>query len=56
VEQKKWSVVRRAVSYHRYDTGAELQLLNAIYGLLRLQTNYFSPRRDCWRSTATARR
>jgi len=43
VEQKNWSVVRRAVGYHRYDTGAELELLNAIYGLLRLQTNYFSP-------------
>jgi len=43
VEQKNWSVVRRAVGYHRYDTGAELELLNAIYGLLRLQTNFFSP-------------
>ena len=43
VEQKNWSVVRRAVGYHRYDTSAELELLNAIYGLLRLQTNFFSP-------------
>ncbi len=43
VEQKNWSVVRRAVGYHRYDTGAELELLNGIYALLRLQTNFFSP-------------
>jgi len=43
VEQKNWSVVRRAVGYHRYDTSAELELLNAIYRLLRLQTNFFSP-------------
>jgi hypothetical protein len=43
VEQKNWSVVRRAVGYHRYDTSAELELLNAIYWLLRLQTNFFSP-------------
>lgn len=43
VEQKNWSVVRRAVGYHRYDTADELALLNQIYALLRLQTNYFSP-------------
>ncbi len=28
VEQKNWSVVRHAVGYHRYDTAAELALLN----------------------------
>ena len=43
VEQKNWSVVRRAVGYHRYDTPAELELLNSIYALLRLQTNFFCP-------------
>ena len=43
VEQKNWSVVRRAVGYHRYDTADELDLLNSIYALLRLQTNFFSP-------------
>jgi hypothetical protein len=43
VEQKNWSIVRRTVGYHRYDTPAELGLLNEIYALLRLQTNYFSP-------------
>jgi hypothetical protein len=43
VEQKNWSVVRRAVGYLRYDTGEELALLNELYGYLRLYTNFFSP-------------
>lgn len=43
VEEKNWSVVRQAVGYHRYDTDAELALLNEIYALLRLQINFFSP-------------
>jgi hypothetical protein len=43
VEQKNWAVVRRAVGYYRYDTPAELDLLNALYALLRLQINFFSP-------------
>ncbi|MGI8312064.1 hypothetical protein [Saccharopolyspora hattusasensis] len=43
VEQKNWSVVRQAVGYHRYDTPAELELLNELYALLRLQLNFFSP-------------
>jgi hypothetical protein len=43
VEEKNWSVVRQAVGYHRYDTPAELELLNQIYALLRLQINFFSP-------------
>jgi hypothetical protein len=36
-------VVRQAVGYHRYDTIAELALLNQIYALVRLQINFFSP-------------
>lgn len=43
IEQKNWSVVRQAVGYHRYDTPAELALLNEIYALVRLQINFFSP-------------
>ncbi len=43
VEQKNWSVVRQAVGYHRYDTAAELALLNEVYALLRLLINFFSP-------------
>jgi len=43
VEQKNWSVVRRTVGYHRYDTQSELGILNEIYALLRLLTNFFTP-------------
>lgn len=43
VEQKNWSVVRRAVGYRRYDTTAELETLNALYDQLRLLINYFTP-------------
>lgn len=43
VEQKNWSVVRQAVGYLRYDTPAELALLNQLYQPLRLMTNFFTP-------------
>lgn len=43
VEQKNWAVVRTMVGYHRYDTAAELVLLNRIWGLQSLLTNYFQP-------------
>lgn len=43
VEQKNYSVVRRAVGYYRYDTGEELKILNELYGYLRLYTNFFQP-------------
>jgi len=43
VEQKNWSVVRRAVGYCRYDTEEELQVLNELYESLRLYTNFFQP-------------
>jgi hypothetical protein len=43
VEQKNYSVVRRAVGYQRYDTEAQLQLLNELYAHLRLYTNFFQP-------------
>jgi len=33
VEQKNWAVVRTVVGYHRYDTSAELVLLNKIWTL-----------------------
>jgi hypothetical protein len=42
VEQKN-SIVRRAVGYQRYDTEAQLQLLNELYATLRLYTNFFQP-------------
>jgi hypothetical protein len=43
VEQKNYSVVRRAVGYARYDTPGQLKLLNELYRHLRLYTNYFQP-------------
>lgn len=43
VEQKNYSVVRRAVGYLRYDTEEELRLLNELYRYLRLYTNFFQP-------------
>ncbi len=43
VEQKNYSVVRRAVGYGRFDTEEQLQLLNEIYSQLRLYTNFFLP-------------
>lgn len=43
VEQKNYSVVRRAVGYGRYDTDQQLQLLNELYSQLRLYTNFFLP-------------
>lgn len=43
VEQKNYSVVRRAVGYNRYDTSRQLRLLNQLYSHLRLYTNYFQP-------------
>jgi hypothetical protein len=43
VEQKNWAVVRTVVGYHRYDTAAELLLLNEIWQLQSKMTNYFHP-------------
>ncbi len=42
VEQKNWAIVRTVVGYHRYDTTAELVLLNKIWVLQSQMTNYFS--------------
>lgn len=43
VEQKNYSVVRRAVGYARYEGPAPLHLLNELYAELRLYTNFFQP-------------
>jgi hypothetical protein len=43
VEQKNWAVVRQVAGYHRYDTEAERVLLNRIWALQTLLTNYFYP-------------
>lgn len=43
VEQKNWTVVRRVVGYDRYSSHAALDLLNELYGHLRLYVNFFQP-------------
>jgi len=43
VEQKNYSIVRRAVGYLRYDTQEEVDTLNELYKNLGLYTNYFIP-------------
>lgn len=43
VEQKNYSIVRRTVAYYRYDTPKQLDLLNELYCVLRLYTNFFLP-------------
>jgi hypothetical protein len=43
VEQKNWAVVRQVVGYHRYDTAAELELLNRIWAAQAQLTNFFYP-------------
>jgi hypothetical protein len=43
VEQKNWAIVRTVVGYHRYDTEAELVLLNKIWVLQSKLANYFCP-------------
>ncbi len=43
VEQKNYSIVRRAVGYLRYDCSAEVNILNELYTYLGQYTNYFMP-------------
>jgi len=43
VEQKNWTAVRQLVGYLRYDTDAELDLLNRIWVLQSLIGNHFYP-------------
>jgi hypothetical protein len=43
VEQKNYSVVRRAVGYARYEGSAHVRLLNELYAQLRLYSNFFQP-------------
>jgi hypothetical protein len=43
VEQKNYSVVRRAVGYARYEGALATRVLNELYATLRLYTNFFQP-------------
>src|SRR5712691_101343 len=51
IEQKNWTVVRQAVGYLRYDTPGELEVLNELYGQLRLWVNFFLPQRKLLEKT-----
>jgi hypothetical protein len=41
IEEKNWSVVRRYTGYKRFDTQEQVDLLNRLYGQLRLYFNFF---------------
>jgi hypothetical protein len=43
VEQKNWSVVRRFVGDLRFDTPAQLKLLDQLYDVLHYYVNFFLP-------------
>jgi hypothetical protein len=43
VEQKNYSIVRTTVGYYRYDQPHQLELLDQLYQLLRLYSNFFQP-------------
>lgn len=43
MEQKNWSRVRGLVGYERFDTERELELLNELWELDRVFTNYLLP-------------
>lgn len=43
IEQKNWSVVRRAVGYLRYDTAEQRDLLNRLYSVMHYYVNFFLP-------------
>lgn len=43
VEQKNFTAVRNFVGYSRYDRPEELEMLNELYGHLRLYLNFFHP-------------
>jgi hypothetical protein len=53
VEQKSGHVVRQIVGYHRYDTPAELELLNQIWALQRANTNHSAPQQKLVSKTRT---
>lgn len=52
VEQKNGDVVRRHAFHYRYDTAAEVRLLNTLYALVRVRLNLFTATTKAtgWRS------
>ncbi|MFF1880706.1 hypothetical protein ACFVVC_04495 [Pseudarthrobacter sp. NPDC058196] len=55
MEQKNWHVVRQTVGYHRYDTAAELELLNRIWALQGRLTNHFGPQQKLQKIRTSAK-
>ena len=43
IEQKNWSVVRRLIGYHRYQSPQALEQLNRLYPLVERYVNFFQP-------------
>jgi hypothetical protein len=56
VEQKNWSVVRRATGYLRYDTPEQLDLLNRLYAVLHFYNNFYIPVAKLQEKTRTGSR
>lgn len=48
-EQRNWLLVRRLVGYDRFSSRAAFAVLQRLYGLLRLQHNFFRPVRKLLR-------
>ncbi len=43
VEQDNWSIARRVIGHARFSSGAALDAMDQIYGILCLYVNYFQP-------------
>ena len=54
VESKNNHVVRKHAFYWRYDTAAELELLNRLWRLVSLRLNFFTPTKKAVGYTTTA--
>lgn len=57
VEQKNGDIVRKNAYRYRYDTPAELDLLNELWELVNLRKNYLLPTKKAtgWRETSSGR-
>lgn len=57
VEQKNGDIVRKSAFRYRYDTPAELRLLNDMWGYVNLRKNLFLPTKKAngWRTTKAGR-
>ena len=56
VEQKNWTVVRQAVGYGRFEGETAVEVLNELYGWLRLWVNFFGPQQKLVSKTRTGAR